>query len=158
MPWPIPQFLTKISEHVPNSTRTWPTRPSQLGPRFTPPDHVCWPQTHVCWPLTSLLQAQMVRNVFTPLLTLSVEHICQNQGQKRPQSLRYPYSAEQATEKNGITKSWFRFHCACVKLFTHLTKRSSQGTFALLPHWYILVPKQFLHDFSSVHQVKAGFH
>ena len=48
----------------------------------------------------------------------------------RPQSLRYPFPAERATNaleesKIGTTKSWFRFNCACVKLFTHLTKRSS---------------------------------
>ena len=49
--------------------------------------------------------------------------------------LRNPYPAEGAADaleesKSGSIKSWFRFHCACVKLFSHLTKRSSQGSFA----------------------------
>ena len=34
-------------------------------------------------------------------------------------------------------------YCACVKFFTHLTKRLSQGNFSLIAHWYMLGPKQF---------------
>ena len=81
---------------------------------------------------------------------LRVELIRLTRRQSCPQSLRYPYpAAEWATDaleepKAGTTKSRFRFNCACVKLFTHLmTKRSSRGNFALLAHWYIIVPKQF---------------
>ena len=61
--------------------------------------------------------------------------------QSRSQSIRYFCPADRATNaleesKTGTTKSWFRFNCACVKLFTHLTKRRSemQGKFSLLAH------------------------
>ena len=59
--------------------------------------------------------------------------------QFRPQSLCYPVFRERVTDaledssrvsvavwwtKTGTRKSWFRINCACVKLFTYLTKRS----------------------------------
>ena len=57
--------------------------------------------------------------------------------QSRPRSLRYPNPGDRETDaleksKTGTTKSWFRFNSACVKLSTHLTKRSFRGNFALL--------------------------
>ena len=72
--------------------------------------------------------------------------------QSRSQSIRYFCPADGATNaleesKTGTTKSWFRFNCACVKLFTHLTKRRSQmqGKFSLQAHCCnFLFPKQFL--------------
>ena len=66
--------------------------------------------------------------------------------QTRPQSLRYFCPADDATTalEESKTGTWFRFNCACVKLFTHLTKKSSQGKFSLLAHCYnLLFPKQF---------------
>ena len=66
--------------------------------------------------------------------------------QTRPQSLRYFCPADEATTalEESKTGTWFRFNCACVKLFTHLTKKSSQGKFSLLAHCYNwLFPKQF---------------
>ena len=71
--------------------------------------------------------------------------------QSRSQSIRYFCPADGATNaleesKTGTTKSWFRFNCACVKLFTHLTKRRSEmvGKFSLLAHCCnFLFPKQF---------------
>ena len=69
--------------------------------------------------------------------------------QSLPQSLRYLYPAERAMDareesKTVTTKSWFRFNCACLKLFANWTKRSSRGNFALLIHCYnLLVSKQF---------------
>ena len=53
-----------------------------------------------------------------------------------------PLSSE-TDNKNRNHQILFRFYCACVKLFTHLTKRRSQGNFALIAHWYMLGPKQF---------------
>ena len=61
----------------------------------------------------------------------------------RPQSLCYPVFRERVTDaledssrvsvavwwtKTGTRKSWFRINCACVKLFTYLTKRSCRGS------------------------------
>ena len=66
--------------------------------------------------------------------------------QTRPQSVRYFCPADEATTalEESKTETWFRFNCACVKLFTHLTKKSSQGKFSLLTHCYnLLFPKQF---------------
>ena len=66
--------------------------------------------------------------------------------QTRPQSLRYFCPADEATTalEESKTETWFRFNCACVKLFTHLTKKSSQGKFSLLAHCHnLLFPKQF---------------
>ena len=66
--------------------------------------------------------------------------------QTRPQSLRYFCRADEATTalEESKTGTWFRFNCACVKLFTHLTKKSAQGKFSLLAHCCnLLFPKQF---------------
>ena len=66
--------------------------------------------------------------------------------QTRPQSVRYFCPADEATTalEESKTETWFRFNCACVKLFTHLTKKSSQGKFSLLAHCHnLLFPKQF---------------
>ena len=66
--------------------------------------------------------------------------------QTRPQSVRYFCPADEATTslEESKTGTWFRFNCAWVKLFTHLTKKSSQGKFSLLAHCYnLLFPKQF---------------
>ena len=51
--------------------------------------------------------------------------------QTRPQSVRYFCPADEATTalEESKTETWFRFNCSCVKLFTHLTKKSSQGNF-----------------------------
>lgn len=70
--------------------------------------------------------------------------------QRRPQSLRYHYPAERATDalwKNWKPEPWnpgSGLIAPCVKFFSHLTKRSCQGNFVLLVHWYTIVPKQFL--------------
>ena len=66
--------------------------------------------------------------------------------QTRLQSLRYFCPADEATTalEESKTGTWFPFNCACVKLFTHLTKKSSRGKFPLLAHCYnLLFPKQF---------------
>ena len=51
--------------------------------------------------------------------------------QTRPQTLSYFCPADEATTalEESKTETWFRFNCACVKLFTLLTKKSSQGNF-----------------------------
>ena len=45
--------------------------------------------------------------------------------------------------KNRNHQILFRFYCDWVKLFTHLTKRRSQGNLAVIAHWHMLGPKQF---------------
>ena len=74
--------------------------------------------------------------------------------QTRPQSLRYFCPTDEATTalEESKTGTWFRFNCACVKLFTHLTKKSSQGKFSLLAHCHnLLFPKQFFFLWPLVH-------
>ena len=75
----------------------------------------CWVPDHAAVRLTP-----------TTMITVLIQS-----SQSRSNSPRYPCPAERATDTSEECKMapqlLFLFNCACVKLFIHLTKRSSRG-------------------------------